>query len=111
MLLSQYMNLILSNYGHKYITENEAALKAPGADFLVALLEQKVIDTAADSQVLQFITDGFIEELPAALDKNQIELHYARNPLEHVYEIVFEITTECNFHCAHCRNGRLIRSY
>ena len=111
------MRFILSSYGYKYITQflsEKSSLKQGGGNpflygILLDLLERKVAEISPDPQIEGLVRQGLIEELKTDIDIDSIDLHYRRNPLEYVHRIAFELTTECNFNCLHCRNGRLDR--
>lgn len=60
---------------------------------------KKDFDTLLDDGYLQFTNDDFA----------QTKRFYDYPFLENVKKVHFEITTECNFHCDHCRSGDVYR--
>jgi MoaA/NifB/PqqE/SkfB family radical SAM enzyme len=106
------MNLILTNFGHRFITEqlkvnSEAKLRAnPRTAIMLQALNEKVI-TVEDIEIYEELINSGYLEVNNNLDFDAIIFKYKTNPLENVTKIVFEFTTQCNFSCAHCRNGSM----
>jgi MoaA/NifB/PqqE/SkfB family radical SAM enzyme len=106
------MNLILTNYGHRFITEqlkvnSEAKLRAnPRTAIMLQALTEKMIPVEDVGIYEELITSGYLE-INKSLELDAINFKYKTNPLENVTKIVFEFTTQCNFSCAHCRNGSM----
>jgi len=109
------MNLILTNYGHRFITEqlkanSETRLRAnPRTAIMLQALTEKVITVEDVGMYRELITSGYLE-INNSLDLDAIVFKYKTNPLENVTKIVFEFTTQCNFSCAHCRNGSMVKT-
>jgi len=106
------MNLILSNFGHRYIleqikicSESELLLNSV-SKILFQVLKEKFISVSATNFHESLINSGFLEVVET-IDLKAIKFKYKTNPLENVTRIVFEFTTQCNFSCEHCRNGFL----
>jgi len=57
----------------------------------------------------QLLERGLIELVPEDVSAADTALRYARNPLENIDLVNFEMTTRCNLHCLHCRSGILKR--
>ncbi len=104
------MSLILSNIGHKYITEK---LKVSSTfeiqsnyetSFLLLVLREKIYKGASNNLINKLLTSGFLQN-SYDLTIEEIDFRYKKNPLEHVTRLIFEFTTLCNFNCVHCRNG------
>jgi len=106
------MNLILTNYGHRFITEKlkictrDAIHANPDLDILFRVLKQKAIQVEPSEIFNSLISRGYLE-IVANISVEAIDFKYKTNPLENVTKIVFEFTTQCNFSCAHCRNGSM----
>jgi MoaA/NifB/PqqE/SkfB family radical SAM enzyme len=106
------MNLILTNFGHRFITEqlkvnSEAGLRAdPRTAIMLQVLTEKMIPVGDVEIYRELINSGYLE-INNSLDLDAINFKYKTNPLENVTKIVFEFTTKCNFSCAHCRNGSM----
>jgi hypothetical protein len=104
------MNLILTNYGHKFITEQlkscseQDLFTNPNLVILKQVLSEKAIEMPSGRIYEELVETGYLE-INNTLDLNEIGFRYKTNPLEDVTRIVFEFTTQCNFNCAHCRNG------
>jgi MoaA/NifB/PqqE/SkfB family radical SAM enzyme len=109
------MNLILTNYGHKFITEQSKScpeqdlLTNPKLATLKQVLSEKAIEMPTSGIYEELVKTGYLET-NNTLDLSEIEFKYRTNPLENVTRIVFEFTTQCNFNCAHCRNGSMEKS-
>jgi MoaA/NifB/PqqE/SkfB family radical SAM enzyme len=106
------MNLMLSNYGHRYLRERlQYPTAAPGLDeatdrLLIALHSGKPMDRPAlDQRVAQ----GMLQPARPSLTTQDIARRYRQNPLENLTRLSFELTTARNFHCRHCRNGPAAR--
>ena len=106
------MNLILTNYGHRFITEqlkinSEDRLRAnPSTAIMLQVLTEKMIPVEDVGIYQELINSGYLE-INNNMDLDAIIFKYKTNPLENVTKIVFEFTTQCNFSCAHCRNGSM----
>ena len=106
------MNLILTNYGHKFITEQLKSLPEPELltnpklVILKQVLSEKAIEIPATGIYEELVETGYLE-INNTLELSEIEFRYKTNPLDNITRIVFEFTTECNFNCAHCRNGSM----
>ena len=106
------MNLMLSNYGHRYLRERlQQPTAAPGLDeatdrSLIALHSGKSIDRSAIDQI---IAQGLLQPARPGMRPEDIARRYRQNPLENLTRLSFELTTACNFHCRHCRNGPAAR--
>ena len=51
----------------------------------------------------QLLERGLIELVPEDASTADMALRYARNPLENIDLVNFEMTTRCDLHCLHCR--------
>lgn len=108
--------VILTNYGLRYVSE---LLKTDGAlarsqveaelRLLLDLYTGLSAPDHADDLHHDLIARGLIERVPDTLRRDEIDLRYRRNPLEHVQRLIFEFTTCCNFNCAHCYNATVPR--
>ena len=58
-----------------------------------------------DARVAGLEARGWLTEAPQGMTVREAKTRYRQNPLENVRRINFEITTQCNFQCLHCRNG------
>ena len=101
------MNLMLSNYGHRYTNERlqnpSATLVADGEwDHLLDQLRSG--KSVAPVVIDRLIAEGLVQPIEAGLSSHDIARRYLQNPLEHLTGLSFELTTACNFHCRHCRN-------
>jgi MoaA/NifB/PqqE/SkfB family radical SAM enzyme len=117
------MNVILTNYGHKTITEllkqhlvsrlqhNSETLRHDDEVqcFLLNLLTSRRLPYHAHSLYHHLIARGMIERVPDSVTEEEIALRYKRNPLENIQRIIFEYTTYCGFNCHHCYNTRVPR--
>jgi len=103
-------DLILSNYGHRYVNEllksNSARelIKNPANLILLQVLKEKKMMVGSDEISKDLIRLGFLEKANGR-SMDEIEFKYKTNPLENVTGLVFEFTRACNFNCLHCRNG------
>ncbi|NJM12287.1 MAG: radical SAM protein, partial [Synechococcaceae cyanobacterium SM1_2_3] len=108
------MNLMLSNYGHRYLRERlQQPTAAPGLDeetdgSLMALHSGKTIDR---SVLDPLVAQGLLQPARPSLRPEDIARRYRQNPLENLTRLSFELTTACNFHCRHCRNGPAARMH
>ncbi len=106
------MKIILTNFGHRYITEqlkfqSEEKLKTNlPTSILLQVLTEKMIEGPLTDIHEALISNGYLE-INNRMDLNAVDFKYKTNPLENVEVIVFEFTTKCNFNCSHCRNGYL----
>lgn len=109
------MNLILTNYGHRYATEllkspvEKRVNQSPENKELLNLLVKVMIPYSDNVVYNNLIERGFIETVPETTKQADIALRYRRNPLKHVSRITFEYSTFCNFNCLHCRSGKVKR--
>ena len=107
------MRLILSNYGHRYITQRLRTCEPDewsSSDKDRVLAEMWADGVRPHDQVPmadELMAHGFVEAADPAMTEETVRLRYARNPLENVQRVVFEYTTVCNLDCLHCRNGHL----
>ena len=106
------MSFMLSNYGHRYLRERlQYPTDAPGLDEdtdhkLMALQAGKPTNRSA---IDQLIAQGLLQPARPSLRPQDIARRYRQNPLENLSRLSFELTTACNFHCRHCRNGPAAR--
>jgi MoaA/NifB/PqqE/SkfB family radical SAM enzyme len=106
------MNLILTNFGHRFITEKIKFLNQEQLDnnaltrLLCQVLKEKTIPISSVSDYEEIVNDGYLGVIDQ-IDVAAIDFRYKTNPLENVSRIIFEFTTQCNFNCAHCRNGSM----
>jgi len=104
------MQIILTNYGHRYITEQIKLLPSEmlktnlSTSILLQVLNEKMIDCETTDIHQNLIEEGYLE-IANNLVINEVEFRYKTNPLENIEKIVFELTTRCNFNCRHCRNA------
>lgn len=109
------MYLILSNYGHSYINRllQKRAVESiqfdPSSEILLKVLKAKTVYVEADALYDDLIYRGYLE-VNRGMSLADVEFKYRTNPLENVQNLVFELTTECDFTCAHCRNGFVRRT-
>lgn len=107
------MNLMLSNYGHRYLRERlQQPTTAPGLDEdtdhgLMSLHSGQPI---APSATAQLVAQGLLQPARPSLRAEDIAKRYRQNPLENLTGLSFELTTACNFHCRHCRNGPAVHA-
>ena len=97
--------LMLTHVGLKRLQALSAAGRSPSSDeaSLVQLGRNEPTDLH-EGQVRALLERGWGRIVPPTWSREAIQLLYERNPLEHVANINFEITTRCNFACRHCRN-------
>lgn len=106
------MNLMLSNYGHRYLRERlQYPTDAPGLDeetdrLLIALHAGQPVNRSA---LEGLVNQGLLQPARPSLTPQDIARRYRQNPLENLTRLSFELTTACNFHCRHCRNGPAAR--
>ena len=104
------MNLILTNFGHSYISDKIKLLSREQIDdstptrLLSHVLTEQTIPASSASDYEELVNAGYLEVIEN-IDLAAIGFRYETNPLENVSRIIFEFTTRCNFNCAHCRNG------
>lgn len=119
-MITSFVVLILSNIGVKVVQNARKNGFFPKNDrILAALLEisdAKALPETKDDIQNELLDRGLAEKLDneeqfkAVNHQDLIEavtLKYLRNPLENIECLVFELTTECNFKCRHCRNRGL----
>lgn len=102
---------MLTNYGIRFLFEEarHRTVEELGLDPRLGLMSKvwrrKVV--AAGETVVEagLIADGVLAVSGEPVDEAAIALRYARNPLEHVTRVVFEVTRKCNLRCLHCRNA------
>ena len=101
------LRCMLTNIGHKRLTERRRDLCPTGPDdeLMAELCRQGIVLLSASGLVKRLMEAGWIEEAPAAITVEAARLRYDRNPLQHLERFNFEMTTLCNFNCRHCRNG------
>lgn len=99
------MNLILTNFGHRFIIEQ---LKIQSEDdiqnhatlsILSLVLKDKFVSVSLNDTYQQLVSSGYLE-IVDKVDVNAIDFRYKTNPLENVSRIVFEFTTRYNFNCS-----------
>lgn len=104
------MILSLTNFGHRFISEQKKLQgvkllrENPLYNVLLQVLKSKAVEVESVDPFAGLISAGFLQT-ENEFDLEKIKFRYATNPLENVTRIVFEFTSECNFNCAHCRNG------
>ncbi len=100
---------MLTHAGHRRLLallDNRARFDADAR--ILGLLAERGVDLLPDEpRVEALAVRGWLQDAPQGLTPSAARLRYRRNPLEHVRRINFEITTQCNFQCLHCRNGDL----
>ncbi|MEL6344854.1 MAG: radical SAM protein [Myxococcota bacterium] len=103
------MEMMLSNYGHRLLLAMNRgdASQDPRIPVLTSLRSAVTQNSSDIPDVLSLQEAGLIQEVPAGLCSNDVQLRYQRNPLENISRVVFEYTTLCNLSCHHCRNGNL----
>ena len=105
------MNLILTNFGHRYIKEQLSSQSTDNLKdnsrtrILLQVLKDKIVSVSLNWIHEDLINNGYLEIDSSKMDLNAINFKYKTNPIENVKRIVFEYTTKCNFNCSHCRNG------
>ena len=105
------MKYILTNYGHRFILKLQKAgypqenIKNQELQVLFSILKNTFLNEINKNILISLTQKSLIQPIYKDYTKAQIELRYKRNPLEHIQSVVFELTTECNFSCSHCRNG------
>ena len=101
----------LSNSGMKFLQNGSSpAHRKSDKTALIKLekLRSQVLIRIRHYKGLEDLEErGYIREFPGGTTKSDANLLYDRNPLEHVEKVVFEFTTECNFQCRHCYNGKV----
>ncbi len=108
-------NLILTNYGLRYVGEllKTDALERAAFEADTSLLLDLYTGLAAsdrdDAVQRDLLARGLIERVADSLSRADVDLRYRRNPLEHIDRIIFEFTTCCNFNCNHCYNATVPR--
>ena len=108
------LNLILTNFGHRFITERIKFLTQEQLDndvltrLLCQVLQEKTIAVSSASDYDEIVNAGYLEVI-GQIDEAAIDFRYKTNPLENISRLIFEFTTECNFSCAHCRNGSMVK--
>jgi sulfatase maturation enzyme AslB (radical SAM superfamily) len=113
LLGSSVVQLILSNYGLRFIDHRVASLASaeierdPTLRSLASLRRELVRPHRDDALERQLAAAGLVKIVGPELDREAVELRYRRNPLENIRRIVFEYTNVCNLACLHCRNGHL----
>lgn len=106
------MKISLTNIGHRYINEQLVSRSEhdmhsdPFNRILVRVLNEKILEEPLSETHYTLIGQGLLE-IADSEDLTAVAFRYKTNPLENVQRIVFEITTDCNFNCSHCRNGRM----
>lgn len=106
------MNLMLSNYGHRYLRERlQYPTAAPGLDeetdrLLMALHSGQSINLSTTERLVE---QGLLQPARPSLTPRAIARRYRQNPLENLTQLSFELTTACNFQCRHCRNSPAAR--
>ncbi len=104
------MNLILTNFGHRFITEQSKIHPEPDIQtrsnlcIIAQVLKEKFISVSYGETYEQLVNSGYFE-IVDNVDFDANDFRYKTNPLENVSRIVFEFTTRCNFNCSHCLNG------
>ncbi len=111
LLNSKSTCLALTNFGLRFYQENKKKKELPDkVKGLIDLLDKIYLNKYIKVNQKSFrllestIKQGFLEQIKPEETEN-LALKYKRNPLEHIQRVVFEITTQCNFNCLHCRNG------
>lgn len=99
--------LMLTHFGHRRLLALRKARVPHDEDsmLLAEIAEQGVLDEKMTEQVERLIASGWLARAQPECSAQDALLRYKRNPLEHVERINFEVTTQCNFNCLHCRNG------
>ena len=99
--------LMLTHIGHRRLLALQRANVVLDNDaWVMAEMSVKgALDVASIPCADTLIANGWAMHAPPDLDTKAIRLGYQRNPLENVTRINFEVTTQCNFTCQHCRNG------
>lgn len=104
------MILSLTNFGHRFITEQmkrqpiEDLYADPLYKILLQIFKLHAVSVTSVDPFAGLISAGFLQT-ENEFDLEKIKFRYTTNPLENVTRVVFEFTSECNFDCAHCRNG------
>jgi len=107
------MDLVLTHYGHRLLAhqrgrgETGTAVAAEELALLAHVHDSLALPDDGSSQVARLVTRGWLARDAGPIDRDALRLRYQRNPLEHVTQVVFELTTLCNLACSHCRNGNL----
>ena len=105
------MKYILTNYGHRFTSQLTKSKVRKFAEqqkeyaVLLAIYDNLWINEIPENIKNQLTKNALIKQVNENIEDSEIQLKYKRNPLEHIQSIVFEMTTECNFACSHCRNG------
>ena len=105
------MKYILTNYGHRFTRQFSSPKARKFAEqqisyaVLLKLYDHLYLQEISENIKQQLLHNALIEQVDDDISDSTIKLKYKRNPLEHIQGIVFELTTECNFACSHCRNG------
>lgn len=104
--MSKYQ-VILTHLGHRRLLARQHAQVAFDEDenILARVAEHGVLNIEGSAQIDRMITHSWMSQTKPGLTPKDALLRYLRNPLENLERINFEMTTQCNFTCLHCRNG------
>ena len=108
------MRLRLSYFGWivtRRLVENNLLKmgNTPRDDLLLDLWTGGLVPAGQNIAEAQLLSDGLVDLVDDSTSQKQTFLRDQRNPFEHLTKIIFEITTLCNFNCAHCYNTRVPR--
>lgn len=109
------VHLILTNYGLRYVGELlktdalERVASEADISLLLDLYTGLITSDRDDAVQRDLLARGLIERVADSLSRDDVDLRYRRNPLEHIDRIIFEFTTCCNFNCNHCYNATVPR--
>jgi len=103
----------LTHCGHRLARLSRAEvdpwLDATADERLREVLRHTVVGSEPDPVWERLEGEGWVAAAPDGVDPTEVELAYARNPLEHVRGIALEYTHRCEGRCLHCRSAHFPR--
>lgn len=107
MMSHDFGRVMLTHVGHKRLLEvRRSGITRTDLDTRLDIIERHGISAVPNDIVTALLfKPGWIQLVSPDDDEDAVRVMYRRNPLENVRRINYEITTQCNFTCAHCRNG------